>query len=201
MVLRQPLTDVGRHQERLLAITRDKALSHAPNRLKPPGRHLTYATASGESSSSREPPRVAFGGVPDEQPRYLYDGISSAGISRAAALLWPDWVEVEGCVLRREMADEENVRQWMATEGGSVQRTEWVVNHVHLYDEVEQGWEEPRELLDERLLAVAERLAAAWRASLAAAFPSRVFHVEVAGAEEDYGPTVYAFSAPSSLSP
>jgi hypothetical protein len=25
---RQPLTDVGRHQERLLAITRDKALAH-----------------------------------------------------------------------------------------------------------------------------------------------------------------------------
>jgi len=151
----------------------------------------------GEGSGDRESPRVAFADVPDERPRYLYDGISSAGIYRAAALLWPDWVEVEGCVLRREMADVENVRRWMATEGASVQRTEWAVNHVHLYDEVEEGLEEPQELLDERLLAVAERLAAAWRASLAAAFPARQFHVEVAGPEEDHGPTVYAFSASS----
>src|SRR4051812_15152119 len=33
VALRKPLTDIGRHQKRLLAITRDKALSHAPNRL------------------------------------------------------------------------------------------------------------------------------------------------------------------------
>jgi len=133
--------------------------------------------------------------VQDAQPRYLYDGISSAGIHRTAALLWPDWVEVEGCVLRREVADVENVRRWLATGGASVQRTEWALNHVHLYDEVEEGWEEPQELLDQRLQAVAERLAAAWRASLAAAFPSRTFHVEVAEPHEDHGPTVYAFSA------
>lgn len=132
--------------------------------------------------------------MPDEQPRYLYDGISSAGMYRTAGLLWPDWVEVEGCVIRREVADVETVRRWMTTEGASVERTEWAVNHVHLYDEIEEGWEEPQQLLDERLVAVAERLAAAWRASLAAAFPSRKVHVEVAGPEEDHGPTVYAFS-------
>ena len=51
MILRQPLTHVGRHQKRLLAITRDEALTHRRNRLKPAGRHPTYATASGESSS------------------------------------------------------------------------------------------------------------------------------------------------------
>jgi hypothetical protein len=135
--------------------------------------------------------------VPDEKPKYLYDGISSAGFRRAAALLWPEWVEVEGCVLRSDVAEAENVRRWLATDGGSVQRIEWALNHVHLYDEVEQGWEEPQDILDRRLLDAAERLAAAWRASLAAAFPTRTFQVEVAGADEDYGPTVYAFSADS----
>jgi hypothetical protein len=133
--------------------------------------------------------------MPDEQPRYLYDGISSAGIERAARLLWPDWVEVDGCILRRDVADVDNVQRWLAAEGGSVQRTEWALNHVHLYDEVEEGWDEPQQILDQRLEQVAERLAAAWRASLAAAFPSRTFHVEVATRDEDYGPTVYAFSA------
>jgi hypothetical protein len=135
--------------------------------------------------------------VPDEQPKHLYDGISSAGIHRAAALLWPDWIEVEGCVLRRDVADVENVRRWLATEGGSVQRTEWALNHVHLYDEIEEGLNEPQEVLDQRLKEVAERLAAAWRASLAVAFPSRTFWVDVAGSDEDYGPTVYAFSTSS----
>jgi hypothetical protein len=33
VVLRQPLADIKRQQKRLLAITRDKALSHAPDRL------------------------------------------------------------------------------------------------------------------------------------------------------------------------
>ena len=129
-----------------------------------------------------------------EQPKYLYDGISSAGIQRAATLLWPEWIEVEGCVVRRDVADVENVRRWLATEGGSVPRTEWALNHVHLYDEVEG--DEPQQLLDQRLIDVAERLAAAWRASLAEAFPSRRFQVEIASPDEDYGPTIYAFSAP-----
>lgn len=132
--------------------------------------------------------------VPDDQPKYDYDGISSAGLQRAAALLWPDWVEVEGCILRRDVADVDNVRRWLSSDGGSPQRTEWALNHVHLYDEVEEGWEEPQELLDQRLQEVAERIAAAWRAALAATFPARPCHVEVVAPEEDHGPTVYAFS-------
>ena len=35
----QPLPDIRRHQKRLLAITRDKALAHHRHRLKPAGRH------------------------------------------------------------------------------------------------------------------------------------------------------------------
>lgn len=131
-----------------------------------------------------------------EQPKYVYNGISSAGIQRAATLLWPDWVEIEGCAVRRDVADVQNVRRWLAAEGGSVPRAEWVLNHVHLYDEVERGWNEPQQLVDQRLIEVAERLAAAWRASLATAFPSRRFRVEIANPDEDYGPTIYAFSAP-----
>jgi len=56
---------------------------------------------------------------------------------------------------------------------------------------------EPEGVLDQRLNEVAQRVAAAWRASVAAAFPSRTFLVEVVGPDEDYGPTVYAFSGPT----
>src|SRR5918999_1954700 len=49
--LGQPLTDIGRHQERLLAITRDEALAHREMVLNPPDDTPTYATASGTSNS------------------------------------------------------------------------------------------------------------------------------------------------------
>ena len=54
VILRQPLAHVGRHQKRLLAITRDKALSHARDRPKPARRHPTYATTSGETRSASD---------------------------------------------------------------------------------------------------------------------------------------------------
>ena len=130
----------------------------------------------------------------EETPEYFYEGISSAGLLRAGRLLWPRWVELRGCVLREEVADPEGVDRWLAQPEGSVQQTEWVLNHVHLYDVVEEGWGEPEELFDERLMDVAERLAAAWRASLREAFPGRAFAVYVATPAEDHGPTVYALS-------
>ena len=113
----------------------------------------------------------------DDQPKYLYDGISSAGVARVA-----------------DVADPDNVRHWLGIDDGSVQRTEWALNHVHLYDEIEQGWDEPQELLDTRLLDAANRIAAAWRASLAAAFPGRTFSIEVVSSEAEHGPTVYLVS-------
>jgi hypothetical protein len=50
MVLRQPLPNVRRQQERLLTITRQEVLRHARNPLKPAGQQALCATASGESS-------------------------------------------------------------------------------------------------------------------------------------------------------
>ena len=47
----QPLPDIRRHQKRLLAITRDKALAHHRTVLNPPDDTPTYATASPPGSS------------------------------------------------------------------------------------------------------------------------------------------------------
>src|SRR6185312_12068739 len=49
---RQPLTHVGRHQKRLITITRDETLSHHTMVLNPPDDIPTYATASGISSGA-----------------------------------------------------------------------------------------------------------------------------------------------------
>src|SRR3954453_11631338 len=50
VILRQPLTHVRWHQERLLAITRDKPLRHAGIVLNGPDGIPTYATAPDGSS-------------------------------------------------------------------------------------------------------------------------------------------------------
>jgi hypothetical protein len=51
VTFRQPLPNIRRHQKRLLAITRDKALAHHQMVLNPPDDTPTYATASGKASS------------------------------------------------------------------------------------------------------------------------------------------------------
>jgi hypothetical protein len=62
MPRRQPLTDVGRHQKRLLAITSNKALAHHEMVLNPPDDTPTYATASPGCSRLRRRPRDACSG-------------------------------------------------------------------------------------------------------------------------------------------
>jgi hypothetical protein len=50
VILRQPLAHIGRHQERLLAITRDKARAHARIVLNRSDDSATYATAPTEGA-------------------------------------------------------------------------------------------------------------------------------------------------------
>ena len=84
VLLGQPRADVRRHQERLLAITRDKALSHARNRLKPPGQHPTYATASPAGSRSSQEDRLAR----------LQRGAERWGVSAVSAWRRPSTLDV-----------------------------------------------------------------------------------------------------------
>jgi hypothetical protein len=63
VILRQPIPHVRRHQERLLAITRNKALSHPRIVLNPSDDTPTYATASMPRRSPKFSPayRVRWG--------------------------------------------------------------------------------------------------------------------------------------------
>jgi hypothetical protein len=56
VTLRQPLANVRRHQEHLLAIARQKVLGHAGMVLNPPDTTPLCATASRESGSGAVPP-------------------------------------------------------------------------------------------------------------------------------------------------
>ncbi len=101
-------------------------------------------------------------------------------------LFWPDFIEVDGCVLLAEHYSSANFQSWKERYAGEMHRIEAVINHAHVYDlfgnspaDVEYPDELPRYL--------AEVLAACWRCSLQHAFPARAFVVEV---YEGYGPEV-----------
>ena len=91
---RQPLADIGRHQKRLLAITRDKALAHHRMVLNPPDDTPTYATATGESGSVRRvraEARYGRGGGldPVQAPRWVTWSHVGWSASCAGAALAP----------------------------------------------------------------------------------------------------------------
>jgi hypothetical protein len=72
MPRRQPPAHIGRHQKRLLAITRDKALAHHEIVLNPPDDTPTYATATGEGASAI---------TAHPRPLHAKDGMSRAAFS------------------------------------------------------------------------------------------------------------------------
>jgi hypothetical protein len=76
---RQPLSDFGRHQKRLLAITCDEALTHHRMVLNPPDDPATYATASPQRGSRRRRTRLAS---PDNSPTALRDALRLGALGR-----------------------------------------------------------------------------------------------------------------------
>jgi hypothetical protein len=99
-----------------------------------------------------------------------------------AHLLWPDFVEVRGCVFRAECFEPENFESWWATTDGEVAQVEAVINHLHLWDEFTQ-YEDSEAVLPE----LADVLVEMWAAALASTFPTRRFDVR---RDDHYGPGV-----------
>jgi hypothetical protein len=107
-------------------------------------------------------------------------------VEELTALVWPDFIEVQGCVVRRSSYSAENFATWWDQYGAEPWRIEAVLNEVHLYDWVSDF--NPVDL--PRLEAVAERIAAAWNSALTRTFPDRVFIVSYETEPDAYGPTV-----------
>jgi hypothetical protein len=51
-----------------------------------------------------------------------------------ARILWPDFVEHDGCIFLGESLDEANYRAWLAQTKGDKKRVEAVMNHQHVVD-------------------------------------------------------------------
>jgi hypothetical protein len=114
------------------------------------------------------------------------------GLDRAFAvmrLLVPDFVEMRGCVLRRESYAPENLEHWWTTLDGDVSAIEEMINHVHLWDVFLGLSHSPLE--DRALAEFGTSMALTWEAALLQRFPERRFVVEfLAEPESHYGPTV-----------
>src|SRR5579884_1179815 len=57
-----------------------------------------------------------------------------------AELLWPDFVEYDGCILRAGFG-EENYRRFLEATAGDKRAVEAVINHVHIADLIPGAYE------------------------------------------------------------
>jgi hypothetical protein len=96
MPLGQPLTDIGRHQERLLAIARDEALAHRDMVLNPPDDTPTYATASGKGSCVLAAVAVHHGARCMGKRAFLGESLMPLppDCLALAKLTWNRWAEI-----------------------------------------------------------------------------------------------------------
>ena len=108
-----------------------------------------------------------------------------------ATLFWPEFIEVEGCVLLREHYEAANFASWKDTLKGDRQQIEAMINHVHLCDlflnNNPLGGSHPRVLA-----YLGQTLARSWPHALQETFPEKHFVVDY---DEDpdwnyYGPEI-----------
>ncbi|MEU1374207.1 hypothetical protein ABZ442_11120 [Streptomyces triculaminicus] len=103
-------------------------------------------------------------------------------------ILWPRFVEVEGCVLWDRVYEESNFNLWRESLSGDISRIEATLNQVRIWQIVESD-----EGDQEALNFIAACVVKSWRASLSADFPEREFEVLVVESED--GPIVTFSSA------
>lgn len=128
----------------------------------------------------------AFGGTPGIWDYLAQEGSLTLALA-FAALFWPSFVEIQGCVLLCDRYQPKNFQQWWDQLEGRVSQIEAMINHIHLWD----LFDPQKETLPESALEeLAYILATCWECALHHAFPDRVFRVTVSTGDEDYGPTV-----------
>jgi len=131
-------------------------------------------------------------------PRFdLWDYLNMrADLELAAAftkLFWPDFIEVEGCVLLKHAYSPESFRNWMAHFGGDTRAVEAMLNHRHIKDlflNPPKDVEYPDRLYE----YLADALMFGWKQALQSAYPDKRF---VFTLRHGYGPEVSFHQAES----
>jgi len=92
------------------------------------------------------------------------------------SLLWPDFVEHDGCVFRAKLdgKGEQTYRDWMAQTKSDRKQVEAVMNHLHIADVLGGVVESPSH---EVVLVFGRLLRDLWTQKLSKDFPGRKFVV------------------------
>jgi hypothetical protein len=101
-------------------------------------------------------------------------------------LFWPDFVEVEGCVLLKRAYSPESFQEWMERFQGDERRVEATMNHVHIWDVFIASFDRQK-YPDELYEYLANALIFGWKQALSLAFPDKRF---VFTLRHGYGPEI-----------
>ncbi|MGY0231453.1 hypothetical protein [Longispora urticae] len=116
---------------------------------------------------------------------YIKQNADLAMLSAFSRILWPRFLEVEGCVLWDRAYEDSNFALWRETLDGDIRKIETTLNQLRVWqlvasDDVEEDWR--------ALEFIAACVAKSWTAALGAQFPGRAFDVRLVETED--GPVV-----------
>ena len=127
---------------------------------------------------------------------FVSQNVSLAKALAVMRLVWPEFIEIRGCVLLSSQYSASAFEQWWETLDGDQVRIEQVMNHVHLWDVfgptlVADGTNPAEEAALEEL---GRLMCRTFIAALAEGFPGRQFDVMYSADPDEYGPTVSFWS-------
>ena len=123
-------------------------------------------------------------------------GFAAARLDEIVQAALPEFVLIRDCVIRDRPGVREGFEHWWELHREEPWAIESVMNHVHLYDLVDESYDDTELGLLEQ---TAHRIANSWRAKLQHDFPDRSFEVTFATEPDEYGPTVSCFQTPPNL--
>ncbi len=114
---------------------------------------------------------------------YISDNLSISTALVFTSIMFPEFKEVRGCIIRGSEYSEKNFEEWWRSTNGEQSSIEQVINHVHLWDIFY-----PEEDSEYRALeTLAGYMEMTWRMSAERSFPDYQFETDVT---DDYGPTI-----------
>lgn len=125
----------------------------------------------------------------------LWDYLNYRGDFELAAafcnLFYPEFIEVEGCVLLAEQAKRYNFAEWKQKLKGDREKIEAMINHVHVYDLFLNSSKEG--INPQTYEHIGRTLLKCWSCALRETFPDKHFQFDYATEPEEYGPTITFF--------
>lgn len=119
--------------------------------------------------------------------RYRSDFALALALSH---VLWPKFVEVEGCILLEDSYAKADFPQLWSSAGGNSSAVEALLNEVHLYDLFPGFGDCDDELLED----FGQVMVRMWRCALSEQFPGRSFELVLDVSDDGYGPTISLYS-------